>query len=80
MIGQFKTPEPLGGYLAMGHSKRQASAIANTAARLLYVPMNDLYDVMDDHFDAARTITAYQLSWVEQLRLDASNAGGPDVS
>lgn len=69
IVVQSVMPEPLGAYLSIGVASRSYNVIVVTHVRLLFIATNDLFDVMEDHFDAAHAVLAYQITWMERLRI-----------
>lgn len=60
----------LGGVAGFGHVTRPMSATAGTDARLLEIPLDHLHDVMEDHFDLVRALSAFlarERHWVQTL-------------
>ncbi|MEO8182617.1 MAG: cyclic nucleotide-binding domain-containing protein [Deltaproteobacteria bacterium] len=60
----------LGGGAAFGAALAQQTARALTPAVLLRIREEDFYDVMEDHFDLARSVMSYQASEHERWRDD----------
>ena len=79
VVRRHRSGEVVAGAAALGHRALGWEAHAVTPARVLAIPIEAWFDMMEEHFDLVRS-TLGALGTRRELLLDhlANDAGGPD--